>query len=162
MKAALVSALIVAAGAANSQTLNPRSIPVNGQAGQDEIPFSVIQFGSSNTYPDGGAFVLPTRKQWRSFLSQIGDTGRHPVVDWKTQQLIVVQLAPSSAAVLGFRVARLRQRHGEVDVEIVLNKPYGAGVAPHQPRTVRNQVSPYEVLMTKKFSTPLKTVIVEE
>ena len=153
---------MLAASAAMAQTTNPRSIPVNGAAGQDQVAFSVIQFGSSATYPEGGAFRLDTSKQWKSFLGQIGDHGRHPVVDWKTQQLVVVQLAPSSYANLGFRVARLKQRKGHVDVEIVLNKPYGAGVSAPQPQTVRNEVSSYEVLMTRRFTGAMNTVIVDE
>ena len=162
MKALVLAGLTLAATAAYSQTTNPRSIPVNGQAAPDEIPFSVIQFGSSTTYPQGGAFVLGTAGQWKDFRGQIGDTGRHPVVDWKTEQLIVIQLAPSTASPLGFRVARLRRRKGEIDVELVINKPGGAGLSPHQPRTLKNQVSPYEVLMTRKFDTPLQTVVVDE
>lgn len=152
----------MASTAAFAQTTNPRSIPVNGQAGPDQIPFSVIQFGSSNTYPEGGAFLLGNRAQWRDFLTKINDKGKHPVVNWQTEQLIVVQLAPSSYANLGFRVARLRRRKDGVEVEIVLNKPYGAGVSPRQPQTVRNEISPYEVIMTRRFSAPLSTVIVND
>jgi hypothetical protein len=161
MKAATLSLLVIAATSALAQTQNPRSIPVSGAAGPDEMAFSIIELGSGDAYPDGGAIVINTPVQWKSYLQKIHDAGKHSVIDWKRRQVIAVHLASSPAAANGFMVKRVLQKPGEVDIEIVLNKPQrGGGSRPA--KTLVQAVAPYEVIVTPKFDAPIKTMIVDE
>jgi hypothetical protein len=160
MKAAIFSLFVLAASSAMSQVPNPRSIPVTGQAGPDEIAFSIIELGSGDAYTDGGAIVINSADKWKAYLAKIHDTGKHSQIDWKRQQVIAVHLASSPSAANGFMVKRVVQKTSEVDIEIVLNKPQrGTGVK--DVKTLTQPVAPYEVITTIKFDQPIKTMIVD-
>ena len=160
MRATLSSVLVFAAVAAFGQVQNPRSIPLSGAAGPDEIAFATLELGSSDAYPAGGVIVIKSKAEWTAYLLKIHDTGKHSVVDWKTQEVLAVHLASSPSAANGFTVQRLKRKTDGVEVQILLNKP-PRGSGARQARTIVGSVAPFVLIATQKFDSPIETTIVD-